>query len=43
MTCTELAPDGWYVSLSGQLGTSNTIARQSIKGVLQTATPTNCP
>ena len=43
MTCTELAPDGWYVSLSGQQGTTDTIARQSIKGVLQTATPTDCP
>ena len=43
MTCTELAPDGWYVSLSGQQGTTDTIARQSIQGVLQTVTPTNCP
>lgn len=42
MTCTELPPDGWYAT-EATPGVGNIIARQSIKGVLQTATPTDCP
>ena len=42
LSCTELPPDGWY-STEATPGVGNIIARQSIKGVLQTATPTNCP